>query len=46
MTHSKHSKHIDTSPRFIAVDLQRQLLPGTSGVRLVLAEDPPPKTSL
>ena len=22
-------KHIDTSPRFIAVDLQRQLLPGT-----------------
>ena len=22
-------KHIDTSPRFLAVDLQRQLLPGT-----------------
>lgn len=22
-------KHIDTSPRFIAVDLQKQLLPGT-----------------
>ena len=22
-------KHIDTSPRFFAVDLQRQLLPGT-----------------
>jgi hypothetical protein len=22
-------KHIDTSPRFIAVDLKRQLLPGT-----------------
>jgi hypothetical protein len=22
-------KHIDTSPRFIAVDLERQLLPGT-----------------
>lgn len=22
-------KHIDTSPRFHAVDLQRQLLPGT-----------------
>ena len=21
-------KHIDTSPRFLAVDLQRQLLPG------------------
>jgi transposase len=24
-----HYKHIDTSPRFLAVDLQRQLLPGT-----------------
>ena len=24
-----HYKHIDTNPRFIAVDLQRQLLPGT-----------------
>ena len=23
------TKHIDTSPRFLAVDLQRQLLPGT-----------------
>ena len=23
------NKHIDTSPRFLAVDLQRQLLPGT-----------------
>lgn len=22
-------KHIDTSPRFLAVDLQRQMLPGT-----------------
>ena len=22
-------KHIDTSPRFLAVDLQRQLIPGT-----------------
>jgi len=22
-------KHIDTSPRFLAVDLQQQLLPGT-----------------
>lgn len=22
-------KHIDTSPRFLAVDLERQLLPGT-----------------
>ena len=22
-------KHVDTSPRFLAVDLQRQLLPGT-----------------
>jgi hypothetical protein len=22
-------KHIDTSPRFIAIDLARQLLPGT-----------------
>ena len=22
-------KHIDTSPRFLAVDLQRQLLPGS-----------------
>jgi len=22
-------KHIDTSPRFLAVDLRRQLLPGT-----------------
>lgn len=22
-------KHIDTSPRFIAVDLERQLVPGT-----------------
>jgi len=22
-------KHIDTSPRFIAIDLQKQLLPGT-----------------
>ena len=22
-------KHIDTSPRFLAVDLQKQLLPGT-----------------
>lgn len=25
--------HIDTSPRFIAVDLQRQLQPGMSGTR-------------
>jgi hypothetical protein len=24
-----HYKHIDTSPRFLAVDLDRQLLPGT-----------------
>ena len=24
-----HYKHIDTSPRFLAVDLQRQLLPGS-----------------
>lgn len=24
-----HYKHIDTSPRFLVVDLQRQLLPGT-----------------
>lgn len=23
------NKHIDTSPRFLAVDLQQQLLPGT-----------------
>jgi len=23
-------KHIDTSPRFIAIDLQKQLLPGTN----------------
>ncbi|PWB48909.1 MAG: transposase, partial [Nitrosomonadales bacterium] len=26
-------KHIDTSPRFLAVDLQRQLLPGSFGCR-------------
>jgi hypothetical protein len=25
-------KHIDTSPRFIAVDLERQLLPGTCAI--------------
>ncbi|MBI5918292.1 MAG: hypothetical protein HY849_02805 [Nitrosomonadales bacterium] len=24
-----HYKHIDTSPRFLAVDLEQQLLPGT-----------------
>ncbi len=28
-------KHIDTSPRFIAVDLQRQLLPGTFEYALI-----------
>lgn len=36
-------KHIDTSPRFLAVDLQRQLLPGTfttiAGFVLSLGDD-------
>ena len=35
-------KYIDTSPRFIAIDLQRQLLPGTfehAVVRVLIAEE-------
>jgi hypothetical protein len=27
-------KHIDNSPRFLAVDLERQLLPGTLGLAM------------
>jgi len=38
-------KHIDTSPRFLAVDLQRQLLPGTFEHALSRTSPPLPDSS-